>query len=104
ARNWVQKESQRWPADDRRVWPTSYLSIGPLFLPRAAEHTKPGGYVSLMQSSAVLLNNVGTARQFRSRLFTEFGVEELVNLSALRYTLFSRASKATSPPCVITLK
>jgi len=104
AGRWVEEESRRWPADEPRKWPTSYVSIGPLFLPRAAEHTRLDGYVSLMQSSAVLLNDVGTARQFRARLFTEFGVEELVNLSALRYTLFSSASKATSPPCVITLR
>ena len=64
---WIERESQRWPEKDRRSWATSYVSIGPLFLPRAAEVVKPDGCVTLMQSSAVLLNDVGTARQFRVR-------------------------------------
>ena len=68
------------------------------------EVLKPDGVVSLMQSSAVLLNDVGTARELRARLFSEFAVEEVVNLAPLRYILFSNASGATSPPAVITMK
>jgi hypothetical protein len=104
AKSWIERECQRRPEGDRQSWMTSYLSIGPLFLPRAAEVVKPEGVVSLMQSSAVLLNEVKTARQFRSRLFLEYRVEEVVNLAPLRYILFSNTSKATSPPAVVTLK
>ncbi len=101
---WVEREQERRPENDRRSWKASYVSIGPLFLPRAAEVVKPEGSVSLMQSSAVLLNDVGTARELRARLFTEFVIEEVVNLAPLRYILFSNASKATSPPAIITMR
>jgi hypothetical protein len=101
---WIERESDRRSENDKRSWTTSYVSIGPLFLPRAAELVKPEGTVSLMQSSAVLLNDVGTAREFRARLFTEFVVEEAVNLAPLRYILFSTASQATSPPAIITMR
>jgi len=101
---WVEREAQRRPGDDKPSWKASYMSIGPLFLPRAAEVVKPEGSVSLMQSTAVLLNDVGTARELRARLFTEFVVEEVVNLAPLRYILFSNASKATSPPAIITMR
>jgi hypothetical protein len=101
---WVEREAERRGRDDKRSWKASYVSIGPLFLPRAAEVVKPEGSISLMQSSAVLLNDVGTARELRARLFKEFAIEEVVNLAPLRYTLFSNASKATSPPAIITMK
>src|SRR5208337_4324886 len=41
------------------------------------------------------------ANRFRKRLFSEFKVEEVVNLSTLRFELFE---KATSPPCIVTLR
>src|SRR5262249_47923067 len=66
---WVEREAEHRSGDDKRSWNASYVSIGPLFLPRAAELVKPEGSVSLMQSSAVLLNDVGTARELRARLF-----------------------------------
>jgi hypothetical protein len=99
ATTWVKTEAARWPSSDKRSWSASYVSIGPLFLPRAAELLAPEGRVALMQSSAVLLNDVGTARQFRERFFREHAVEEVVNLSPLRFILFKNA---ISPPCVIT--
>ena len=101
---WIERDAKRSPVDDKRSWKASYMSIGPLFLPRAAEMVKPVGSVSLMQSSAVLLNDVGTARELRARLFTEFVVVEVVNLAPLRYILFSNASNATSPPAIITMR
>ncbi len=101
---WIEGEAASRAEGDKRSWKTSYVSIGPLFLPRAMEVLKPGGVVSLMQSSAVLLNDVGTARELRARLFSEFAVEEVVNLAPLRYILFSNVSGATSPPAVVTIK
>ncbi len=101
---WAEHEAMSRPGDDKRSWRASYMSIGPLFLPRAAEVLKPEGCVSLMQSSALLLNDVGTARELRERLFNEFVVEEVVNLAPLRYILFSNASKATSPPAIVTMR
>ncbi|MBL8797700.1 MAG: SAM-dependent DNA methyltransferase, partial [Planctomycetia bacterium] len=65
---------------------------------------KPDGTISLMQSSAVLLNDVGTARELRARLLSEFVVEEVINLAPLRYVLFSSASKATAPPAIVTMR
>ncbi len=101
---WIEREANSRAEEDKQTWKASYVSTGPLFLPRAMELLKPGGVVSLMQSSAVLLNDVGTARELRSRLFSEFAIEELVNLAPLRYILFSNASGATSPPAVVTMR
>jgi hypothetical protein len=104
AAGWIERERRARPTADARSWGTSYESAGPLFLPRAADLLYPDGCVSLMQSSSVLLNEVGTARSFRKRLFTEYSVEEAVNLAPLRYILFSTASGASAPPCIITLR
>lgn len=101
---WIEREAAGREEGDTRSWKTSYVSIGPLFIPRAMEVLKPTGVVSLMQSAAVLLNDVGTARELRTRLFSEFDVEEVINLSPLRYILFSNASGATSPPAVLTMR
>jgi hypothetical protein len=104
ARRWLEKDQRQAAEAGKEPWATSYRSIGPLFLPRAAQCCAADGYVSLMQSTAVILNPIPTARNFRNRLLTDFAVKEIVNLSPLRYTLFSTASGATYPPCVITLR
>ncbi|MBY0523530.1 MAG: N-6 DNA methylase [Gemmataceae bacterium] len=101
---WAERELEQRPEENKRSWKASYVSIGPLFLPRAAEVIKTEGTISLLQSSAVLLNDVGTARELRARLFSEFVIEEVVNLAPLRYILFSHASKATAPPAIISMR
>jgi type I restriction-modification system DNA methylase subunit len=97
-RNTVTPAAESWAGD---VWTITYGNIGPLFLPKAATLTKSGGQVAMMQPAmALIFNQVGTAQEFRARLFSEFKIEEIVNLSALRFGLFK---DAISPACIITM-
>ncbi len=79
-------------------WEIANKSIGTMFLPKAAKLTKNNGNVSMLQSSGLLTNNTGTAERFRHKLFNSFKIEEVINLSALRFGLIGR------PSCVITFK
>ena len=92
-----------------RVWATSYEwdatitygNIGPLFLPKALALLKPFGLVSMMQPAGVMIfNQIRTAQEFRKKLFLNSKVEEIFNLSTLRFGLFK---DAVSPSCVITI-
>lgn len=97
-RNTVTQCAQSWAGDQ---WKITYGNIGPLFLPKAAALTKIGGSISMMQPAGVLIfNQIGTAKEFRQKLFLEFKVEEIVNLSALRFGLFQ---DAIAPTCIITI-
>ena len=82
------------------AWSISYNDIGPLFLTKAVELCKPSGRISLLQPSGTFLFN-RTAEDFRKKFFTRYKVEEVVNLSALRFGLFR---KAISPSCIVTLQ
>ncbi|MEG3900918.1 N-6 DNA methylase [Microcoleus sp. B4-C5] len=83
-------------------WTTStYGNIGLFFLPKAAALTKESGQISMIQPAMPLLfNQSGPAREFRNTLFSEFKIEEIVNLSALRFGIFK---DAISPACIITM-
>ncbi|MFO5494786.1 MAG: class I SAM-dependent DNA methyltransferase, partial [Cuspidothrix sp.] len=97
-KNTVTPAAKSWAGD---VWTITYGNIGPLFLPKAATLTKFGGQIAMMQPAlALIFNQVGTAQEFRSRLFSEFKIDEIVNLSALRFGLFK---DAISPACIITM-
>ncbi|NEP80897.1 MAG: SAM-dependent DNA methyltransferase, partial [Okeania sp. SIO3B3] len=97
-RNTVTELAKSW-AKDR--WEITYGNIGPLFLPKAASLTKIDGRVAMMQPAGVLIfNQINTAKNFREKLFSEHKVEEIVNLSALRFGLFK---DAISPSCIITI-
>ena len=80
-------------------WSTNYNDIGPLFLAKGSEHMTTNGKVSFLQPSTLLFGTGSNADDFRRRLFSEFDVLEVVNLSALRFGLFA---EATGPACVIT--
>ncbi|BAZ32954.1 hypothetical protein NIES4074_54620 [Cylindrospermum sp. NIES-4074] len=96
--NTVTSAAKSWAGDD---WKITYGNIGPLFLPKAAALTKLGGQVVMMQPAlALIFNQVSTAQEFRSKLFSEFKIDEIVNLSALRFGLFK---DAISPACIITM-
>jgi hypothetical protein len=80
----------------------TYGDVGPLFLPKAAALLNESGFVSMLQPAmAMLFNQIDSATNFRKRLFKEYKVEEVVNLSALRFGLFS---KAISPACIVTMR
>jgi N-6 DNA Methylase len=88
--------------DNQGKWKATYGNIGLLFLPKAAALTKLGGQVAMMQPAMpMLFNQSRPAKKFRDRLFTEFKIEEVVNLSALRFGLFK---DAISPTCIVTIR
>jgi len=89
-----------WAA--KNFWETSYGNIELLFLPKAAKLIKENGYISLIQPAMpILTGQTDKAENFRRRLFTEYKIEEIVNLSDLRFVLFN---KAVSPACVVTMR
>jgi len=91
--------AKRWKS--RHDWTTAYGSVGPLFLPKAACLAKPGGRVAMLQPAGLLFQDVGPARAFRAKLFSTFKVDEVVNLSALRFGLFKGA---VSPACIVSMR
>ena len=98
-RNTVTQLAKSWAKKNQ--WESPYGNIGLLFLPKAAALTKPTGQIAMMQPAlALVFNQVTTAKQFREKLFSEFKIEEIVNLSALRFGLFK---DAISPACIITM-
>ena len=92
-------EAQEWAKNNG--WTTSYKDIGPLFIAKASTLTKEGGKVSLIQAAGLLLNKSGPANTLRTRLLNQFSVEEIINLAALRFSLFPQA---VGPSCVFTLR
>jgi len=91
-----------WAGNSDRKWPIANKQVGTLFLAKAATLTKRDGRVSMIQpASSLLFNRTGPANRFREKLFSQFKVEEVVNLSTLRFGLFEGA---TSPSCIVTLR
>lgn len=94
--------ASEWSKDSAHKWPIANKAVGTLFLAKAASLTKATGHVSMIQpASSLLFNRSGPANRFREKLFSEFKVEEVVNLSTLRFELFENA---TSPPCIVTMR
>lgn len=96
-----------WAKDAEHRWPLANKDIGTLFLPKAAALVKQSGRISMIQPASSLLFHRGSpACYFRKQFFTTFRVEEVVNLSALRFKVFNRKTHATktsvSPSCVVT--
>jgi len=94
AESWQNRKenNEKWVAPDK--------NIGLLFLPKAAALTKLGGKISMMQPAfMLLLSQSSKATTFRNNLLSEFCVEEVVNLSIVRFGLFKNA---ISPACIIT--
>ena len=82
-------------------WKIPNQDIGPLFLPRAALMTNPNGVVAMLQPvNNLLFNQSGRCLAFRRKLFTSYKTFQIVNLSALRFGLFSNS---ISPSCIVVL-
>jgi SAM-dependent methyltransferase len=91
-RAWLEKQS----------WPLPSADQGPLFLVKAARLTKRTGTIAMLQPAGVLLfNQSGPARELRRRIFTEWSVSRVINLSLIRRRLFSRS---VSPACCIVVR
>lgn len=101
-RNSVTRCSLKWNEKTQNNWEVTYGDVGPLFLPKAAILLKESGNISMLQPAmALLFNQIDSATSYRKRLFEEYKVEEIMNLSALRFGLFN---KAISPACIITMR
>jgi hypothetical protein len=83
-------------------WEVTYGDIGPLFAAKAAKLAKPCGYVAMLQPGTVLLfNRSKPAVKARRQLFESVTVEEIANLSALRFELFNNA---VGPACLLIFR
>jgi hypothetical protein len=89
------KDAKKWANEKTRQWPIANKGIGTLFLPKAAALTKLTGHISIIQSaSSLLFNRSGPACDFRRMFFTRFRVQEIINLSALRFKVFNQKTRS----------
>jgi len=100
--------ARRW-AERNGKWPLANKGIGTLFLPKAAALLKATGRGALIQStSSFLFNRQSRAVAFRQQFFYTHRVEEIINLSALRFQVFKRTSKraksSVSPACIVIFR
>lgn len=99
------KSSAASPTDAVHAWAKNFdwkvpgKDLGPVFLAKAARLAKPNGWVSMIQSSGLLLNRSGPAKTFRTRLLSSVKLEEVINLAAIRRALFA---SAIGPACIVT--
>jgi len=93
AEQWAEKNE--WKAADKQA--------GTLFLPKTAALCKESGCICMIQPAGSLLFNVSpTAVEFRKKLFQNYKVDEIINLSDLRFlNLFP---DAVGPACIIILR
>lgn len=94
------RASKRWA----RLWGWSIpnRNIGPLFLCKSAALSKTAGQIAMLQPAGAMLFNRGpTAEEFRSKFFSRFAVDKIINLAALRFGLFKAA---ISPACVVAMR
>jgi len=101
--------AKKWANDETHSWPVANKGIGTLFLPKAAALAKQGGKIAMIQSaSSLLFNRGGPAGKFRRKFFTIFRVEEVINLSALRFKVFNRKTHSTqtsvAPSCIMIFR
>jgi hypothetical protein len=92
------KPSEDWAEENG--WTVADDNIGPLFLAKSISLAKISGNIVLIQPAMTILSSHSdSANEFRNKLFKEFKVEEIINLSALRFKVFPNA---VSPPCIIS--
>ena len=107
--NLVTKPALNWTQTDNRNWTVANKDIGGLFLAKAAHLVGHAGRIAMIQSANSLLFNGSTkAVAFRKELFTAHKIEEIYNLSALRFKVFKRKSHtpktSISPACVVVMR
>lgn len=105
--NLLTDAAKKWA--EEHGWPLANKGIGTLFLPKTAALAKLNGRIAMIQSaSSLLFNRSSTASTFRQKFFTTFHVDEIVNLSALRFDIFDRKTHSTrtsvAPPCIVTFR
>jgi hypothetical protein len=101
------RAARRWANDPAHQWPIVNKGIGTLFLSKAATLVRHEGRVAMVQSATSLLFNRHAAR-FRQKFFSTFHVDEIVNLSALRFKVFKRnhrsVRQSVAPACVVMFR
>lgn len=104
------EHAKAWADDTDHKWPISYKGVGTLFLPKAASLAKPEGKVAMIQpASSLLFNRSGPVSEFREKFFRTYCVEQVINLSALRFKIFEKKKgkkkgspqKTVSPSCIV---
>jgi len=97
-----------WASDVSHRWTIANKDLGGLFLAKAMHLLKKTGRTAMIQSAnALLFNGSDKAIAFRKELFNRHRVEEIINLSALRFGVFKRKTHTTktsiSPACIVIL-
>jgi hypothetical protein len=97
-----------WAVADGRNWMAPNKDIGGLFLAKAAHLIAQRGLIAMVQSANALLFNASeTAVNFRKKIFATHRVDEVYNLSALRFKVFKRRAHTTktsiAPACVVVM-
>lgn len=86
---------------EKNRWEIPNEDIGPIFLPKSALMINSNGAVAMLQPvNSLLLNQSSKCSAFRRKLFKSYKTFQIVNLSALRFGLFS---DSISPSCIIIL-
>jgi N-6 DNA Methylase len=106
--NLVTESAVNWAKADDHRWTVANKDIGGLFLAKAAYLVGHAGRIAMIQSANSLLFNGSTkAIAFRQELFAAHRIEEIYNLSALRFKVFKRKSHtpktSVSPACVVVM-
>lgn len=105
--NLVTEPARAWA--DGHGWPVANKDIGSLFLSKAVQLLKQDGRIAMIQSAnSLLFNGSRMAVAFRKKVFAAHRIEEIYNLSALRFRVFKRNSRKTrtsiSPACVVVMR
>ena len=89
-------KAQEWATDK---WPVANHDIGPLFVAKALALVNLTGRVAMVQPAPPwLYQRAKPALALRKQLFSEYTVDEITNLSAVRRELFN---DVIGPACVI---
>ncbi len=98
------KKAKAWATiSTSDAWPIADKQTGTLFLAKASRLCKADGRICMIQPAGSLLFNVsGPAKAFRKKLFTQYKVDEVVNLSALRF--LGIFPEAVGPACIIKMR
>ena len=106
--NVISEEARRWATMGERAWTIPNNDIGGLFLAKSAQLVSKTGLVALIQSANTMLFNIGSAARFRKQIFSAHQIEQIFNLSALRFRVFQRrwhtTNSSVAPVCIVILQ
>ena len=107
-KNVITSEARRWATTERLQWTIPNKDIGGLFLAKSAQLVSDSGLVALIQSANTILFNIGSATKFRNQLFSRHQIEQIYNLSALRFRIFQKrwhtTKRSVAPVCIVILR